>query len=77
MVWDMARAAEGEASPVRLDGHEGPVNAAAFSEDGKFVYTAGYDGHIRYWRLSDKTFLRSIIRNGWGVNVMYVDETTG
>ena len=77
MVWDMARAAEGEASPVRLDGHEGPVNAAAFSEDGKFVYTAGYDGHIRYWRLSDKTFLRSIIRNGWGVNVMYVDETDG
>ena len=37
----------------------------------------GYDGHIRYWRLSDKTFLRSIIGNGWGVNVMYVDETDG
>lgn len=29
----------------------GPINSAVFSADGAFVFTAGYDGHIRRWTL--------------------------
>lgn len=30
-------------------GRGGPINSAVFSTDGWYVYTAGYDGHIRRW----------------------------
>ena len=62
---------------ISLQGHDGPVNDATFSDDSKFAYTAGYDGHIRYWRIKDQTYLRSLIKNGWGINVMYLNEETG
>lgn len=58
-----------------LDGHQGPVNAALFSEDGSYIYSAGADGHIRYWRASTGEYIRSPVRNGFGVNVMAIDHT--
>ena len=80
-VWDVDRAVSGpvpgDALVMTLSGHEGPVNASAFSADGRFLYTAGHDGHIHYWRLRDGTRLRTVIRNGWGINVMHVDEDRG
>ncbi len=60
-----------------LEGHQGPVNAALFSEDGRFIYSAGGDGHIRYWNASTGEYIRSPVRNGFGVNVMAVDHTLG
>jgi WD40 repeat protein len=30
-------------------GRGGPINSAVFSADGRHLYTAGYDGHIRTW----------------------------
>jgi len=62
---------------MALEGHDGPVNVSQFSDDGQYLYTAGYDGFIHYWRLQDQMLLRSVIKNGWGVNVMHVDEAMG
>jgi cytochrome c len=73
-VWDL------QSSPhqVRfLEGHQGPVNAALFSEDGRSIYSAGGDGHIRYWNASTGEYIRSPVRNGFGVNVMAIDYEVG
>ena len=53
-----------------LSGHQGPVNTAKFSGDGHYVYSGGADGHIRLWRLTTGEYLRSVVRNGFGINVM-------
>jgi len=84
-IWDVEKtldlAAKGGAAEegliMALEGHDGPVNASQFSDDGQYLYTAGYDGFIHYWRLADQMLLRSVIKNGWGVNVMHVDEAKG
>ena len=58
-----------------IRGHEGPVNAVQFSNDGDYLYSAGQDGQIRYWRLASDEYLRSVVRNGWGISVFAIDET--
>jgi len=73
-LWDMALARNRlEQIPISFRGHDGPVNDVQFSADGKHLFSAGNDGHIRFWRVADGEYLRSIVRNGWGVNVMLVD----
>jgi len=58
-------------SPIRFfEGHQGPVNAAVFSDNDDFVYSAGTDGHVRQWRVDTGEYLRSVVRNGFGVNVL-------
>ena len=67
-LWDMALARNRlEQIPISFRGHDGPVNDVQFSADGKHLFSAGNDGHIRYWRVADGEYLRSIVRNGWGV----------
>ena len=62
-------------NPLRfITGHDGPVNAVQFSDNNEYLYSAGYDGQIRYWRLQNDEYLRSPVRNGWGVSVFMVDE---
>lgn len=61
---------------ARLDAHDGPVNAASFSADGKTLYSAGGDGHIRQWDVASATYVRSPVENGWGINVLAIDEET-
>jgi cytochrome c len=74
-IWPLAGAAVDETQSARfLTGHEGPVNAVQFSDDGEFLYSAGYDGQVRYWRLATNEYLRSPVRNGWGVSTFIVDE---
>lgn len=63
--------------PRFFTGHQGPVNAALFSQDGTHLYSAGADGHIRYWRVASGEYIRSPIRNGFGVNVMALDYDLG
>ena len=57
-----------------LLGHDGPVNAVQFSPDKKHIYSSGYDGQIRYWLVETGEYVRSIVRNGWGVSGFVVDE---
>ena len=65
------------ASKRFITGHDGPVNDVQFSDDGRYLYSAGYDGHVRYWQLSNDEYLRSVVKNGWGVNTMEVHEARG
>ena len=74
-IWPLAGADVDETQSARfITGHEGPVNAVQFSDDGGFLYSAGYDGQVRYWRLATNEYLRSPVRNGWGVSTFIVDE---
>jgi cytochrome c len=57
-----------------LKAHEGPVNAAVFSQSGQTLYSAGGDGHVRLWDVPARRYLRSLVKNGWGINVLEVDE---
>ena len=74
-IWPLAGTAPDESQPARfITGHDGPVNAVQFSDNDEYLYSAGYDGQIRYWRLANYEYLRSPVRNGWGVSVFMVDE---
>ena len=74
-IWPLADAAGDVSYPSRfIKGHEGPVNAVQFSDDDAFLYSAGQDGQVRYWRLATDEYLKSPVRNGWGVSVFIIDE---
>ena len=74
-IWPLAGTGLDESQSARfITGHEGPVNAVQFSDNNEYLYSAGYDGQIRYWRLQNDEYLRSPVRNGWGVSVFMVDE---
>jgi cytochrome c len=75
-IWSLSDTALDDTQPARfITGHEGPVNAVQFSDDGAFLFSAGYDGQVRYWRLATNEYLRSPVRNGWGVSTFIVDES--
>ena len=57
-----------------LRAHDGPVNAARFSSDGRTLYSAGGDGHVREWDVRKADYVRSPVENGWGINVLAIDE---
>ena len=57
-----------------LSAHDGPVHAAQFSSDGRSLYSAGADGRICLWDVRGARFLKSLVDNGWGINVLAVDE---
>ena len=63
-----------EAQSRFILGHDGAVNAVQFAPDNKHLYSAGQDGEVRYWRLSNSEYLRSVVYNGWSVSVVKVDE---
>ena len=74
-MWPLAGADLDKSQPTRfITGHDGPVNAVQFSDNDDYLYSAGYDGQIRYWRLQNDEYLRSPVRNGWGISVFMVDE---
>jgi WD40 repeat protein/CHAT domain-containing protein len=48
---------------AQLKGHEGSVNSASFSPDGKLIVTAGTDGTARVWDTSGKQIVE--LRGHW------------
>jgi WD40 repeat protein len=40
-----------------------PINAIAFSRGGEYIVTAGADGYVKSWRISDGRPLRTITRH--------------
>ena len=65
-LWDLH---ELKAGPVLLD-HKGPVNAVAFSADGKTVFTASTDGDIRAFDAATGALERRVHSAGQSVNVL-------
>lgn len=47
-VW----ARTGRSGVLRLDGHAGPVNSVAFSEDNEHVFSSSQDGTVRIWTIA-------------------------
>ena len=46
------------------------MNAAKFMPNEDQIVSAGGDGHIRLWNISSGEYVRSLVRNGFGINVM-------
>lgn len=51
---------ESKKAIVRLQGHQRPVQAIAFSPDGRSLASASFDGSIRLWRVPDGKFLATL-----------------
>ncbi|MEL6872413.1 MAG: WD40 repeat domain-containing protein, partial [Pseudomonadota bacterium] len=66
-VWTLPRL-DGDA--VILKGHGGPVTAAVFSSDGRFVFTASSDGKLRRFNAASGALDRVVFNHGWGLNVL-------
>ena len=47
-----------------------PVNAVAYSADGKTLFSASYDGTIRSWSGETGEFKRFVYLRGPGINTM-------
>lgn len=71
-LWDLETGAH-----VRwLTGHTGLVNDVVFTTDGRLL-SASYDGTIREWRVADGTITRTLVRHGFGVNMLILNEARG
>lgn len=60
-----------------LSGHKKGVNDVALSDDGDTVYSASSDGTIRVWGLKDDDDGRPLIKHGFGVNRLILNEADG
>ncbi len=70
-IWDIARGAR----VAELVGHKGNVNGVVFLEHGG-VLTASSDGTIREWG-ADGAPRRVVVRHGFGVNTLVLNEAQG
>lgn len=62
----------------KLKGHKSGVNALAFSQDGQRLYSASVDGTIREWSYTEETTVsRVIVKHGFGVNELVVNDADG
>lgn len=60
-----------------LQGHDAGVNAVAFSEDGKRLWSASADGTLRLWDIDRGEEIQTVLRHGFGINEIVLDETAG
>jgi cytochrome c len=58
-----------------LTGHESGVNAVAHAQ-GK-LYSAGSDGTLRLWDVATGTQIRQMLRHGFGINEIVLNESEG
>lgn len=74
-LWDLQ--APASTPPRLLRGHDGAVNDVAFSGDGRSLYSASADGTIRQWDIPEGRLRRTLIKHGFGVNVMVLNPGAG
>jgi cytochrome c len=59
-----------------LKGHRQGVNAIAFTQDGKTLYSASVDGTIRSWNPHDTLKPSTVVvKHGFGINELIVADT--
>lgn len=64
--------------PARfIEGHRGPVADVRFTGDGTGLYSAGTDGTVRLWDVASGDQKALIVKHGWGVNKLILNETDG
>ena len=63
--------------PVLLTGHRAGVNDLAFTSDGKGLYSASVDGTIRLWDLAARTERAVLVKHGFGINELVLNEREG
>jgi tricorn protease-like protein len=61
-LWKLSRL--GRETPVRLEGHTGPIDSARFDDTGTRIVTAGLDGTIRVWDTASGDLLGVIRGHG-------------
>lgn len=49
------------AKPTRLDGHQKQVNHVAFSPDGHYLASCGFDNHVILWNAETGGFIKKLI----------------
>lgn len=55
-LWEPSKSTK----PVqRMHGHQKAINHVAFSADGVFIASAGWDNHVKLWQAKDGTFLNT------------------
>jgi WD40 repeat protein/serine/threonine protein kinase len=50
-----------ESWSIETRGHRGAIHATAFSPDGAWLATAGYDGVVRIWKAQDNSLARALL----------------
>lgn len=60
-----------------LEGHEAQVNDVAFTNGGATLVSASADGSLRRWRVSDGLEDGTIVRSGFGITTIVIDEGAG
>ncbi len=60
-----------------LQGHKKGVNDVAFAADGTRLYSASVDGTIRLWDVSNAKYLRTLVKHGFGINTLVLNEEQG
>ena len=43
-----------------MEGSKGSITSLVFKSDGKFLYSAGYDGTIRIWNIDTGALIKEI-----------------
>lgn len=77
-IWYSEGVAPGQ--PIRseiLTGHKGGVNAVAIGGDASTLYSASADGTVRVWNLEDMGKSRPLVKHGFGVNELILNEQDG
>lgn len=77
---DVAALLEQDAAPPpnqRLKGHSSGVNDVLFSSDCTTLYSAASDGTIRLWDVASGSQKRQLVKHGFGVNTLILNETDG
>lgn len=67
----------GADAPLVLRGHAQGVNAVAFAKGGSRLYSASVDGTIRVWDVATGAELQVLVKHGFGVNRLIVNERDG